>query len=302
MRAERAEVAGNTDGNPKTMYRSVMFTSFREDLRPQLTPRIAYLVYQVEKCPTSGRLHIQGYAESRVRLRLKAFQQELGDPVAHIEQRRGKVEDAVKYCTKEDSRVEGPWILGETAHSYMGKRTDLTEVAQAIINREPMEEIAQEYPEQYIKYHRGMERLNSILMPHRDCANPPLCVWIYGPSGSGKSRMVYDRYEPSDIYKKMPNNKWWDGYSQQKVVLLDDFKGNIDLEDILTWFDRYPTLVESKGGTIKLNSPVMIITSIHQPYRYGEEVLRRFPIVIDRTEPNALKLLPVLQYPQHPPV
>lgn len=44
-------------------------------------------------------------------------------------------------------------------------------------------------------------------------------VWIYGPPGTGKTRYVHEKYD--DIYDK-GQNKWWDGYTGQKVVLIDD--------------------------------------------------------------------------------
>ena len=42
------------------------------------------------------------------------------------------------------------------------------------------------------------------------------------PSGTGKSRWVAATWP--DAFWKSPESKWWDGYSGQETVVLDDFK------------------------------------------------------------------------------
>ena len=45
---------------------------------------------------------------------------------------------------------------------------------------------------------------------------------LWGPSGTRKSRFVAARWP--DAFWKAPESKWWDGYSGQETVVLDDFK------------------------------------------------------------------------------
>ena len=49
-------------------------------------------------------------------------------------------------------------------------------------------------------------------------------MWVYGPPESGKTKYVVDSYP--DYYEK-DKSKYWNGYTSQPVVLLDD----VELED-----------------------------------------------------------------------
>lgn len=45
-------------------------------------------------------------------------------------------------------------------------------------------------------------------------------LWLYGSPGSGKDYSIYT-YFGNDLYIK-PLSKWWDGYRNQKYVLISD--------------------------------------------------------------------------------
>lgn len=86
-------------------------------------------------------------------------------------------------------------------------------------------------------------------------------VLVYwGSTGTGKSRTAWEK-AGLDAYPKDPRTKWWDGYTGQPHVVIDEFRGGIDIAHLLRWFDRYPVLVETKGGTIALSASVIWITS-----------------------------------------
>jgi hypothetical protein len=109
-------------------------------------------------------------------------------------------------------------------------------------------------------------------------------VWYWGAPGLGKSHKV--RKSEPELYLKA-QNKWWDGYSGEKAVLLDDFdKGGICLGHYLKiWTDKWACNGEIKGSTIPLNHDRFYITSNYSPdtlFNEDEELLtaikRRFKI------------------------
>lgn len=89
-----------------------------------------------------------------------------------------------------------------------------------------------------------------------------ICFW--GHTGTGKSRTAWEE-AGLDAYPKDPRTKWWDGYTGESHVVVDEFRGGIDIAHILRWLDRYPVLVETKGGTVALRATTIWLTSNKDP-------------------------------------
>ena len=90
------------------------------------------------------------------------------------------------------------------------------------------------------------------------------CFVFVGPTGTGKSRRAWDE-AGMDAYPKDPRTKWWDGYTGQQHVVIDEFRGAIDISHMLRWLDRYPVLVEIKGSSVPLKAIKIWITSNISP-------------------------------------
>lgn len=83
---------------------------------------------------------------------------------------------------------------------------------------------------------------------------------MIGKTGVGKTHRTYKNYG-SNVYAKETKHKWWDGYTNQPVLFLDEFRG--DPENSGGYFTTstmqkimqgFPMFMEVKGTTAKLQA------------------------------------------------
>ncbi len=93
--------------------------------------KLNYLVFQLERCPDTGRRHVQLYCHFDSQIGRRSVQRRLGLPGAHCEKQRGTPAQAAAYCKKEESRIDGPWEYGTCPEQ--GHRSDLDILHQAVL-------------------------------------------------------------------------------------------------------------------------------------------------------------------------
>lgn len=246
-----------------TTIRNVCFTINNPIHKIEITdPDLRYLVYQLEEGENHTH-HYQGYIEWKKPIRFLKLKEIIGQN-PHMEQRFGSQKQAIDYCKKEP-RLDGPWEQGERA--MQGRRTDLEDVADCLKNGETVHQVAMSYPSTFIKYPRGIRELAFHCAAESSTKYTEVrCIAIWGPPGVGKTKSVYDTYPLEEIYSVSYNNpQWWDGYERQKVLLLDDFYGQIRLSDMLHLLDVYPMQLPIKGGYTFKQWKIVIMTSNTNP-------------------------------------
>lgn len=221
---------------------------------------IKYLVFQKETGP-SGTPHIQGYCSSQS-ARTRASWCTLLGGHAHVASARGTAEENKKYCTKEDTRDAGtePAEYGELPSQ--GRRSDIDAVYALAREGASERDIAEADPTSYIKYSTGIKR---VLLLHQCKRSWKTNVfWWYGSTGTGKSREAIERFP--DAYWKPGSTKWWDGYDGESDVIIDDYRRDLcTFAELLRLLDRYPLVVEQKGGSRQFVARNVVITTPRSP-------------------------------------
>lgn len=271
---------------PNDQYRNCCWTLNNytpEDVATIKTWTCKYIVFGFEK-GEQNTPHLQGYVEWKTPKKGSTCMNLLNKRI-HWECRHGTAEEAAKYCMKGEQPKDewkaqqwnGPhWGLNAVTFeagtmSAPGKRTDLDTIGHEVLAGKPIKEIAAENPGLFIKYHKGIEALRASQYEHR--TTKPYVEWRWGLAGVGKTRKVYDDHKT--VYKK-DNSKWWDRYTQEEAIVVDDFNGRWPFRDLLMTLDRYPHSGEIKGGYIPINSPYIYITCEFPPdHFWGITAIRR---------------------------
>ena len=109
--------------------------------------------------------------------------------------------------------------------------------------------------------------LNISLEPRRGIPEDKPTSWfLWGKTGTGKTRRAFElaaNNSPPTCYCKDPNNKWWDGYQGEEIVVIEEWepKNECTASKLKIWADRYPFAGEIKGGTLQKIRPRKIIVT-----------------------------------------
>lgn len=248
-----------------------------EELLEEVGPNdlISYIIFQEEIAPGTGTKHLQGYMELTKAKSMRALKTSLAMPAIHLEVRGGSQRQAIDYCKKADSRAPD----GEQWEAGRPKRLPGNGAISLIISGATMREVAEEFPNEYVRHHQGFMALKLIRAEKRDWA---MDVHIYfGATGTGKSYKAYHDY-PGAYTVPWPSKRgtwWWPHYEGQETVILDEFRHQISFTIMLQLLDRYSFKVQAKGSHHEFNSKRLVFTTNIDPYEWYPKVQDREPFM-----------------------
>lgn len=213
-----------------------VFTDFNVDKTYELTEEIRGIGWGLETCPSTKRKHLQGMIQMKKQSRFKAVIAALGGNV-WVKVARGTVEQCKTYCQKEGAYTsvgcfvrQGQRIQGIVENYEQGNT-----ILDIIKNDE----------EQYKKFHAGIDKIYMHLedeefgSKQREMTN----IIIWGDSGVGKSTAIRNKHGRENCYSLGDpdgDNKCWNGYTGQSVLILDEFYSWIVHATMLKLLDGEP--------------------------------------------------------------
>lgn len=224
---------------------------------------VTFMICQLERSPDTGRLHLQGYLTLDKPTRMQATKQILEASSVHLEPAKGNKATNVTYCSKEESKIWGPIIIGDVA-SGQGKRNDLDNAIEIIRRGQGLKRVAEEEGAVFVRYNKGLRALHNILadtVPFRNVR----VIWHWGTTGTGKTRRAYNL--APNLYSPLQGNGalWWDFYEDQETILFDELSDVIPIELLLRYLDGYHILLPVKGATTVARWTRVFITSNRPP-------------------------------------
>ena len=232
---------------------------------------VRFLVGQTEIGQSSEYKHIQITISFRRSVRMSRVKTVLSTRSGHLEPSRSKA--ARDYCGKSETCVPGTrFMWGDPAINRNNAR-DWDEI-WAKAKHGDIEAIPADIR---VRCYRTLQQIKKDYLRPISINKNIFIFW--GSTGCGKSHTAWE-LAGLDAYPKDPNTKYWDGYQGQENVVVDEFRGRIDISHMLRWCDKYPVNVENKfGGTTLCAKNIWITSNLPPDLWWGDidsETLKAF--------------------------
>ncbi|MFR5731418.1 MAG: viral replication protein [Clostridium sp.] len=180
-------------------------------------------------------------------------------PEAHIEKCKGTVSENVNYIrkcgkweldeSKQETKIEGTFEeYGTKPPDSKGKRNDMSVLYQMINDNMTNAEIIATNQD-YILQIDKLDKIRTTILTERFKETIRLdmeIIYIYGATGTGKTRGVYESNGYSNVYRVTDYLHPFDGYNCQPVICFDEFRSSIKLKEMLLYCDIYPLELPSR--------------------------------------------------------
>lgn len=177
--------------------------------------------------------------------------------------KQGKQHSGINYT---DTFFE----FGECPQEHQGKSSSSEIVLQMIRDGHTNREIVDAVPSVY----KDIDRIERTRSMYRDADFANMwrdleVTYIFGDTGTGKTRSVMDRYGYANCYRVTDYKHPFDTYDGQDVLIFEEFRGGLKHGDMLNYLDGYPLLLPCRYFNRQAcYTKVFIITNIPPDGQY----------------------------------
>lgn len=247
-----------------------------------------------------NHLHIYFKTNKRIQTTKNTYFNYIADKQGNYQTCRKPI-DVINYISKTGNYIT--YNLDVKKYNYE-KKTKTTvqskgifkQITDLITDKTNYEDILNKYPEICLQHGK---KIKEYIQDIKLASRPKFRNWQmdveyhYGDTGTGKSKYAFEGYNPETHYvlrkANGENNVWWDGYTGQETVIIDDFSPKCyRLSYMLNLLDRYAMTVDYKGGSTQMLAKRVIITSNYAPNdlyttevckEHKKALLRRFTLI-----------------------
>lgn len=203
-------------------------------------------------------------------------------PTAHIDPAKGSSEENRAYVQKSGKWSDDPkadtaipdtfeeW--GELPIERQGERTDMAILYGYIKDGFSNFEIMEQNPDYMLNLEK-IERARQAVreQQYRDTFRHLKVTYIWGKTGTGKTRGVMEKYSYSGVYRVTDYSHPFDSYAGEDVLLLDEYSSNFKIRDLLNYLDGYPLSLPCRyTNRIACYTKVYIISNLCLSRQYPD--------------------------------
>lgn len=199
---------------------------------------------------------------------------------AHIEQANGSNQENRDYVRKE-----GKWLddakhetnLADTFEEWGDLPPDRSrqesqseQIMQMIRDGKSNAEILADIPTAFSKLPQIEQARQTLLQEQFKEAWRNLdVIYLWGDTGAGKTRSVMDTYGYSKVYQVTNYDHPFDGYKGQDVIIFEEFRSSLRIDDMLKYLDGYPLMLPCRyADKVACYTKVFIISNISLEQQY----------------------------------
>ena len=207
-------------------------------------------------------------------------------PTAHLDLCRGSCKQIRDYVfkenlsddkkEKEDTRIEGKQYESATLpEEKQGNRSDLELLYDLIKQGFSNVDIYNANPS-FIKYTYLIDKTRTEYLEDkykkewRDLE----VIFVTGVTGKGKTRTVMEAFGYENVHRVIDYKHPFDDYKQQDVIIFEEFRNSLPIEQMLNFLDGYPVTLPSRYcNKVACYHKVFIITNwtLEEEYKNIQE-------------------------------
>ncbi len=199
---------------------------------------------------------------------------------AHFEVANGTSQQNLDYVKKEgkwekDKKKETN--LAETFEEYgdlpierPGTRNDLHDLYDMIKTGMSDYEIMESNPS-YMKELERIEKVRQTIKAEKYKNTDRLVdvTYIYGTTSTGKTTFVLDKHGRENVYRVTDYDHPFDGYQGQDVILFDEFRSSLRIQDMLNYLDKFPLVLPCRYlNKVACYTKIYLVTNIPLSKQY----------------------------------
>lgn len=182
--------------------------------------------------------------------------------------KEGKWADDAKHETNKPETFEE---YGELPPDRTKSETQAEQIVQMIRDGKSNAEILEACPTAYSKMAYVEQTRQTLLEEiYKDKWRSLEVNYIWGESGAGKTRSVMDYYGYPNVFRVTNYDSHpFDGYKGQDVIVFEEFRSSIKIQDMLNYLDGYPIMLPCRyADRVACFTKVFIITNIPLESQY----------------------------------